>query len=76
MSDFNRSWEFLTGPLSLFVNGASDLLIKHVSHAFNNVGDEIGLVTVFLNFVLKLCGQFLGDYRFFFSVELNVAKSS
>lgn len=36
-------------PFSLFINGASDLLMKNISHIFNNLDDEIDFI------VLEFC---------------------
>lgn len=47
MNNFERSWESFLGRY-LFINGASNLVIKHVSHTFINLDNEI-------DFVLKLC---------------------
>lgn len=48
MNNFERSWESCIGPF-LFINGASNLLMKHVSHTFINLDNEIG------GFILELC---------------------
>lgn len=48
MNNFERSWESCIGPV-LFINGASNVLMKYVFHTIINLDNEIGC------FILELC---------------------